>query len=144
MPVFPGFRPTSRAIGRTCIIERIATSFHETILKPFGLAPHDDLSLYDACNETSELFLPTSDFGYACFITDASQSELAASFGVQPDWKRFELDGAEFDVADPAQAEQLQEWLEAHGVDLIRDNRCRCQMCSPDFDVDAFYANFTR
>jgi len=117
---------------------------HESVLKPFGLMPHHNTSLYDGWIETSKLFLPTPDFGYAEFTSDASQSELAARFGVQPDWKRFELDGAEFDVPDPEPAEQLQEWLEANGVELMRDNQCRCQMCSPDFDVGAFYADFAR
>ena len=77
----------------------------------------------------SELFLPLGEPGYAGF----SPEGFDAGDGRR---SHFSFDAA-IDEADDAQAQRLQQVLDAQFVALMRDGRCRCQLCAPEFDLAA-------
>lgn len=79
---------------------------------------------------TDETFLPIGPYGYAMFhpgLVDADEPE-DGEFGP------FELDGA-IGEADPVVADALRRFLRSRFTGLMRDGRCRCQICMPEFDL---------
>lgn len=94
-------------------------------LVPFG---------FEANSETDEWvknlrFLPLGEFGYAK-ILPASENAVTA-----PDFHRLEVDYALAETLSEAELAQFLADLESQYADEVNNGKCRCQLCSPEFDA---------
>lgn len=92
--------------------ERLANTF----LRPFGFDP----APYDSSQDGPFAFLPAGDFGYLELVSPESEADAPG----------FELDYATVSAheGDP-RLERLNE-LFGH---YMKEGKCRCQLCEPDF-----------
>jgi hypothetical protein len=93
------------------------TQITREILIPFGFVPDSSFKWTDEVS-----FMPLKHFAYAGFHKDWSSDldQLAA----------FELDGSVYEVFGEDCLQELKPVAE-----LMRDGRCRCQLCMPNFDI---------
>jgi hypothetical protein len=89
----------------------------EQHLRPFGFTP----APYDPAAEESFVFLPAGDLGYLELIPPEESGEEAAA---------LELDQS---TAAAYEADPRLERLTQLFAHYVRDRRCRCQLCEPDF-----------
>lgn len=83
---------------------------------------------------TDETFLPIGSHGYAMFHPDlAAADRRGEAEPLAAEFSPFELDGR-LGENDPVMAGALRRALRTRFTELMRDGKCRCQLCMPQFD----------
>jgi len=69
-------------------------------------------------------FLPVGSGGYANY-----------QFGPDyPESRRYFSMDAAAEESYETESDRIHGWLESHGVAMVRNGGCHCQLCAPDFD----------
>lgn len=100
-----------------------------------GLLPRLGLKLVEsveslACDSEQICFFPANMYCYARFDSEGFSEDDKEPF------QHFYLDGCWSEGDDDASANAVKQFLTDRFTDLMRDGRCRCQLCCPDFDAN--------
>jgi len=97
-------------------------------LEPYGFYPQKEKSFAPG-EEENLLFFPLTQFGYALYHGQTSDIPQADDFEGP---KHFELDGSidEIFADEPESLKAIDSF-----ASMMKDGKCRCQFCMPDFDL---------